>query len=71
MVFCFTKRSSFTTGQMETDIVGTLLAGSLVAQVGEDKAVHGFRLMISPLLQLQLVGGFKHFLLKLCSTNLG
>ena len=24
--------------QMETDIVGTLLAGSLVAQVGEDKA---------------------------------
>ena len=26
--------------QMETDIVGTLLAGSLVAQVGEDKAEH-------------------------------
>ena len=26
------------TWQMETDIVGTLLAGSLVAQVGEDKA---------------------------------
>ena len=26
-------------GQMETDIVGTLLAGSLVAQVGEDKAL--------------------------------
>jgi hypothetical protein len=24
---------------METDIVGTLLAGSLVAQVGEDKAL--------------------------------
>ena len=32
-------KNSVPIGQMETDIVGTLLAGSLVAQVGEDKAL--------------------------------